>query len=282
MCLHLGAGFCWPCRGVAYSVGRTFPVPLGAAGTCPLLQDIAFFDGNNTGQLTSRMTSDAAAMVNPMRTLLNTLLANVMTLVGGLVMCFITSWRLSMVAFTSMGPVIYATQEYAKWSRNVNRQIWDALAKANSIATEAFTNVRTVRAFSTEMCEVGKYHQATAEALRMGIKDAVAGAGTYAFTNYVDLFATVLVLWYGGHVVMGHDRHLTVGNLITFQLYWNMLNTAYKGLNDIINSFTRAAGAAQRVISLMELKPDIDPFSGRERERERERSDELERQREVR
>lgn len=38
-------------------------------------QDIAFFDGNNTGSLTSRMAYDATAMVDPMRTFLNTLLS---------------------------------------------------------------------------------------------------------------------------------------------------------------------------------------------------------------
>ena len=127
-----------------------------------------------------------------------------------------------------------------RWSRQINREIRDALAKANALATEAFTNVRTVRAFSTEAKEVVGYQSATAEALAKGIKDAVAGAGTYAFTNYVDLGAGVLVLWYGGNVVMRHEG-LSMGDLITFQLYWTMLNSAWKGLNDVINSFTRAA-----------------------------------------
>jgi len=226
-----------------------------------IVQDIAFFDGNSTGQLTSRMTNDVTQMVNPMRTLLNTLLSNVLLLGGGLVMCFFTSWRLSMVAFTSMGPIVYATQLYARWSRSINREIYDDVAKANTIATEAFVNIRTVRAFSMEDAEKTKYLQATLDALQRGMRDAVVGAGAYAFTNYVDLGAGVLVLWYGGSVVMRKEG-LSVGNLITFQLYWNMLNDAWRGLNDIVNSFTRAAGAAQRVISLMELKPDIDSAFG--------------------
>ena len=225
-------------------------------------QDIAFFDGNDTGQLTSRMTNDANAMVDPMKTLLNTLLANLVTLVGGLVLCFVTSWRLSIVAFTTMGPMMYVTQEYAKWSAGVNKRIWDALARANAIATEAFTNVRTVRAFSTEGTEVGKYRRATAEALRMGIRDAFAGAGAFTFTSYLELFSTVLVLWYGGRLAIRHDRDFTLGKLITFHLYWYMMNTAYRGLNDVIGSLTQAAGAAQRVLVLMDLRPDIDPFSG--------------------
>ena len=52
-----------------------------------------------------------------------------------------------------------------------------------------------------------------------------------------------------------------------FQLYWNMLNNAYKSLLDIVTSFTRAAGAAQRVFALLDSLPDIDIHAGRRVER---------------
>ena len=54
----------------------------------------------------------------------------------------------------------------------------------------------------------------------------------------------------------------TLGKLITFQLYWGMINNAYQALNGVISSLTRAGGAATRVISLLESLPDIDPSLG--------------------
>ncbi len=70
-----------------------------------------------------------------------------------------------------------------------------------------------------------------------------------ALTRYLDLFAGVLILGYGGMVAMdGGSGALTPGQLVTFQLYWAMVNSGYKSLNNVINSFTRAAGAAQRVV----------------------------------
>ena len=44
--------------------------------------------------------------------------------------------------------------------------------------------------------------------------------------------------------------------------YWNMINTSIQALNDMVNNFTRAAGAAERVLSLDDLEPDIDIGSG--------------------
>mmetsp|Transcript_2144 Transcript_2144/g.4280 ORF Transcript_2144/g.4280 Transcript_2144/m.4280 type:complete len:596 (-) Transcript_2144:143-1930(-) len=225
-------------------------------------QDIAFFDGTSTGQLTARLTNDANAMVAPIRTMLNSLVTNVIYVVGGLVMCFYTSWKLSILAFTSISPIIYLTGMYADWSKTVNKEIWSALGDANAVATEAICNIRTVRAFSTERLESAKYENSVYRALSKGIKDALVGGGTYFITNGLDLGAGALILWYGGRVAMSDPDQLSVGELVTFQLYWNMINNGYKQLNNMVNSFTRAAGAAQRVVSLMENLPDIDTDAG--------------------
>eukprot|EP00953_Heterococcus_sp_UTEX-ZZ885_P026055 14116-Heterococcus_DN1.PRE.1 len=217
-----------------------------------LSADVAFHDGNSSGSLTSRLSQDVSAMVSPCTTMLGTLFSNIVLLFGGVIMCFATSWRLSMLAFTTVAPIIQITQAYASFSRKLNRDIYAALAEASGLATEALSNVRTVKAFSTEQFEMDRYNQATSVALKKGIKDAVAGAGAYTINNYLDLSASVLILFYGGHLVMEHDERLTAGKLISYQLYWNLINSSYQQLVNIVTSFTRAAGAAQRVFSLLD------------------------------
>lgn len=44
---------------------------------------------------------------------------------------------------------------------------------------------------------------------------------------------------------------------VTFQLYWGMFNGSYKSLQNVVTSFTRAAGSALRVLSLVDSAPDI-------------------------
>jgi ABC-type bacteriocin/lantibiotic exporter with double-glycine peptidase domain len=116
---------------------------------------------------------------------------------------------------------------------------------------QALTNIRTVRAFGNEPNEIAKFRAATGSALKQSIKNAIASAGTYALTNYVDLGTTVLLLWYGGLLVLGHDD-MTLGSLIKFQLYWSLVNTAFSSIVSNINSFTSASAAAARVLTLMD------------------------------
>eukprot|EP01105_Mastigella_eilhardi_P013870 TRINITY_DN3160_c0_g1_i4.p1 TRINITY_DN3160_c0_g1~~TRINITY_DN3160_c0_g1_i4.p1 ORF type:complete len:703 (-),score=174.85 TRINITY_DN3160_c0_g1_i4:879-2987(-) len=227
-----------------------------------LHQDIAFFDGITSGEVTSRLAWDTEEMLSPAEGLLTSLMSSLISLVGGLFMCLLTSWRLSILAFTTVGPICLVTHIYAKWSKHVNKEIWAAHGDANSTATQAISNIRTVRAFSMEERELTKYLRATAEALAKRVKDSFVSAGAVAITNFVDLSIGILILWYGGGVAMNNSELLTVGNLLTFQLYWNLLNTAYNTLVSQMSRLTRAGGAAQRVMGLLENLPDIDPDSG--------------------
>lgn len=227
-----------------------------------LAQDIAFFDGMRTGDLQQRTASDVQRTASPLFSALPTLLANVILLVGGVVMCFATSWRLSMLAFTTVLPIMHVTRSYAKWSSNINRQIVQDFSDGNAIANEAITNVRTVRAVSSEDFERARYRETLNKGFAKGVKDAAIGSLATFFNSGLDLFAGVLILWYGGSIAMEPAGEISVGDLITYQLYYNMMNNSIQSLSGVLNAFTRAAGAAERVLSVIDLPPDIDPKAG--------------------
>jgi len=144
-------------------------------------------------------------------------------LFGGVAFCYWKSYRLSMLAFVTVGPIMYLWDLYAQWSKRLNRQMLSAWAEGNSIASQALSHVRTVKAFGTEEREMGRYKEANKEALRAGVKDAWGNGLTSALTSYLDLGTGVLILFYGGILVM--DGEMSVGELVTFQLFWNMMNT---------------------------------------------------------
>eukprot|EP00038_Savillea_parva_P030911 m.81314 g.81314 ORF g.81314 m.81314 type:complete len:1003 (+) comp9403_c0_seq1:317-3325(+) len=223
-------------------------------------QDVAYFDQARTGDLISRLSGDVSALVQPIQSMIGTVIASSIQLIGGIFMCFHTCWRLSMLAFVTVAPMMYLTDQYARWSRQLMYQYWEALGEANGKASEALNNVRTVKAFSTEWKELSSYIKSTGDALRKNLTDALGSAATTLLTSYLDLGGTVLILWYGGDLTMAGE--VTVGTLVAFRLYWGMINSNYKSLMQVLNSFTRAGGAAQRVLSLLDAAPDIDIDAG--------------------
>jgi hypothetical protein len=67
-------------------------------------QDIAFFDGMSTGQLTARLGQDLNQTLQPLNGAISQMLQCLLALSGGLFMCLFVSWKLSMLAFTSIFP----------------------------------------------------------------------------------------------------------------------------------------------------------------------------------
>lgn len=231
--------------------------------------DISFFDTMHTGQLTSRLSNDSSQMVSPLQTLINDLLANLLLLGGGMIMAFKTSWKLSILALTIVPPITYCYRQYAQWARKVNYSIYCAYGEAQTTATEAIQNIRTVRGFSTEAHEAGKFDDSISTALKHGIKNAYVSASVTAFSTYMNLGTAVLILWYGGTLVCeSHEQAMTTGMLITFQLYWNMMNNAFISLGNVFNDLIRSSSAAERVFSIIDARPEVDPDEGEQVRRE--------------
>ena len=64
--------------------------------------------------------------------------------------------------------------------------------------------------------------------------------------NYLNLASSLLVLGYGGYLVLtsstsstSTSKPLQSGDLITFQLYWSMIKGAFQAIINILNQFTK-------------------------------------------
>lgn len=225
-----------------------------------LSQDVAFYDGTESGQLLSRLTVDLDLMMSPIQSSLSSLLSNILILFGGLIMCYVKSYRLSMLAFVTIGPISYMWEQYAQWSKGLAREMLSFWAQGNGIASQALSNIRTVKAFGCEEQVLGKYSDTNGHALHCGIKDAWGNGVTSALTGYLDLGTGVLILYFGGLLV--YRGEMSVGELVTFQLFWNMMNNSYQSLQGLITSFTRSAAGAEKVFAMWDSDPDIDPKKG--------------------
>jgi ATP-binding cassette subfamily B protein len=227
-----------------------------------LQQDVAYFDGTESGHLISRLTNDLDLMMSPIQSSLADLLRNILIMVGGLAFCFYKSYKLSMLAFVTIGPISYLWESYAVWSRGLAREMLSFWGEGNSIAAQALSHIRTVKAFGCEDVVLQRYSDTNQLALHCGIKDAWGNGVTSALTNYLDLGAGVLILYYGGLLV--YRGEMSVGDLVTYQLFWNMMNNAYQGLQGLITSFTRSAAGAEKIFSMWDSHPSIDPRNGQD------------------
>ena len=114
-------------------------------------------------------------MMQPLGSVINGVIGSSIRLVGGLFMCFYTSFELTILSLTIVGPIIYITNRYAAWSRAKIFDQRSVTGDANSVVVETFNNIQTVKTFSTEKMEYKRYNDFNKLALEKGIKVALLG-----------------------------------------------------------------------------------------------------------
>eukprot|EP00435_Cladocopium_sp_Y103_P016128 s1556_g4.t1 len=142
------------------------------AGVCHVCanasQDIAFYDNAMTGQMTSRLTNDMRQALSPVAIIMNTFVANIVMLVAGFSICLHASWRLTILAFTVLTPVatrhkcgreeaVHISAHFSAWAAKLMASQYTFLADAQGCATQALTNIRTVRMFGARTMEEEKF-----------------------------------------------------------------------------------------------------------------------------
>jgi len=221
-----------------------------------LQQDMAFYDNAMSGRLTSRLTNDLMQAINPIPTLVNSILANIVTLVTGLAVCLSTSWRLTVLAFVFLAPVVYINGLYNRWARGKQAQRFTYIADANSCATQALGNIRTVMFSGAEKYEQDRHAKHLKDMLSNALVAARGQAGNVFMSNALQQGASVLVLFYGGRLSL-EKSGFEAGSIWTFILLWNRLSSAFQSLNQNINEPVKSMSAAQRVFEIIDLEPDI-------------------------
>lgn len=219
-------------------------------------QDIAFYDNAMTGQLNSRLNNDLRQAVSPVSIIINSFLANIVVLLAGFFVCFQASWKLTVLAFSILAPMMHITTEFSKWASGLLATQYTYLADAQGSATQALTNIRTVHAFSAQGVEQGNFELHTKKSMAVGLRSAWGMGGADLLSGLVQQAAAFIVLYYGGHLALGHNGP-DVGTIITFTYLWGNLSGAFKSLNNNLNQPVKAMSAGQRVFEILDLQPDI-------------------------
>lgn len=74
-----------------------------------------------------------------------------------MVILFIYSYKLTLCTTAILAPIFCMTPIYGKFIKKINKDISDGKAASSNVAEEAMSNIRTVKAFSTEDHECKKY-----------------------------------------------------------------------------------------------------------------------------
>jgi ATP-binding cassette subfamily B protein len=215
----------------------------------------SFYERTRTGEVISRLTNDTAAIENVVGGVFSFALRSLVLLVGGLVMMFVTSVKLSLLVICVIPLVMAPIVLLGRRVRKLSREATDRVADASAYVDETLHEVRTVQAYAHEPVDrvsFGKYAEAI---FNVGATKARIQGALIAAVIVLAFGAIGVILWVGGRDVI--QGVLTPGALSAFVFYAIIVANASAAVSEMYGELMRAAGASERLSELLETPADI-------------------------
>ena len=219
--------------------------------------DLAFHDRARSGELVSRLTSDATQMKSAVGTSVSVALRNIFMFAGASVMMVVTSPALSGAVLLAIPFVVLPLIIFGRQVRERSRVAQDVLADASAMASEAIGAVRTVQAHTAEARLAGRFRQAAEASFEAARQSIIARALLTSFAIFVIFSSVVLVLWYGANAVVAGN--MTAGELGQFLLYAVFAAGALGEVSQVVGEVAQAVGAADRLCGLLKVEVTVLP-----------------------
>lgn len=220
----------------------------------------SFYDRARTGDLMSRVTADTEVLSQFFGRAGVIVLTNALFLLGVLGVLFSWNWRLGLIYLAIAPLMMLAIRVYAARVQPVMGRVRRALGDLGSALQATLANIVIVKIFGREEFEEKRFDRASDQYLTASLESVKIQSLWMPFVNVLMGFGMGLVLWLGGYSVI--QGAVTLGTLVAFTTYINMLLRPVRQTGMMTNIVMRSLAAAERIFEVLDTEPDIKDAPG--------------------
>ena len=214
----------------------------------------AFHDHAQTGQLMARSATDIQA-VNQFLVMIPITISNIITMIAVTTILLLTNWRLAIAALIALPLINVFAKQFSSRVHPASMELQAELADLATVVEETITGIRVVKGFGAEAIQYDRLVEQSSRVYDRSIRLARIRAVFNPFLDFLPAVGLVAVLWYGGRQVL--EGHLSLGELVAFNVYVFMLIPPLRMTGMLIAQAQRAVAAAERIDQILRTAPAI-------------------------
>jgi ATP-binding cassette subfamily B protein len=216
-----------------------------------------FYEDNRSSEIQSRLTADTTLLQSVIGSSLSLFLRNLLMVIGGIVLLFVTNPKLTSIVVVALPLVIAPILIFGRRVRNLSRLSQDRIADIGSYVSETLGQIKTVQAYNHQAQDERRFAVTVEEAFNTARKRIFQRAWLITLVIVLVLGAVGVMLWVGGMDVIA--GRISAGELAAFVFYSLIVGSAFGTLSEVIGELQRAAGAAERIAELLRSENIILP-----------------------
>ncbi|KAL2348926.1 hypothetical protein Fmac_002926 [Flemingia macrophylla] len=164
-----------------------------------LKNEIAWFDdtNNTSSMLSSQLETDATLLRTIVVDRSTILLQNIGLVVASFIIAFILNWRITLVVIATYPLIISGHISEKLFMKGYGGNLSKAYLKANMLAGEAVSNIRTVAAFCSEEKVLNLYSNELVDPSKRSFQRGQIAGIFYGISQFFIFSSYGLALWYG-------------------------------------------------------------------------------------
>lgn len=207
------------------------------------------------GVTISRVFSDVGVINELLSQGLITLVGDIVTLTGIVIVMVQMNARLALYSFTVLPVMVIATTIFARHAKQAFRETRATNAEVVGDLAESLNGMRVIQAFGQESMSQERFDE-----VNRANRDANVNAMRLSFifmpvVGLLSTAATAIVLFFGGRAVATEE--LTLGIVVAFLSYVTRFFTPIRELSQLYTTMQSAMAGGERVLALLDTVPAV-------------------------
>uniref|UniRef100_A0A0C9RIA8 TSA: Wollemia nobilis Ref_Wollemi_Transcript_18635_3947 transcribed RNA sequence n=1 Tax=Wollemia nobilis TaxID=56998 RepID=A0A0C9RIA8_9CONI len=224
-----------------------------------LRNEVGWFDDNdnNSGVVSSRLASDATMVKILVVDRLTILIQNASLIITALTIAFIEQWRITLVVMATYPLLVIAQMSERFFMEGYAGNLSKAYLKANMVAAEAVSNIRTVAAFCAEEKVIDLFSRQLEEPRKRSFRRGQIAGICYGTAQFCMFSSYGLALWYSSTLI--RDYKASFGSVMkTFMV---LIVTALSMAESLAMApdIIKGTEAVSSVFEIVDRKSEIPP-----------------------
>ena len=214
-----------------------------------------------TGELISRTVNDIDVIQNVLVHHSLNILLYVLTALGLTWKMFDLNWQLALIVCTVAPLVGVAMGLFGERIKNITNLIQAKIADISSLVQETISGIRTVKSFSREDYEIGRFRQEGERNFHVSMRRALVEAIQEPVVEVLAFLGILTVIWYGARCVMVGT--IDLGKATAFVTTIFLLREPVVGLSRVYGHWQQAIASSERIFEIMDKSSETEEKSGK-------------------
>ena len=215
---------------------------------------VKYFDITHSGDLTSRLLNDTEQVQDSIANVIPGMIREGFKAVSLLVVLYIDNWKLALVATAVLPLATYPIVHFGRTMKKIGRKRQLSIAGLTTKMQEALTNLKLIKAFSTEKKEFEEFEKKSDELLNIKLEAIKIDEATSPLMEFIGSIGVAFLIWIGGYIVF--EGMLTVGGFFSFLAALFMLYRPIRILAKSNNKINSSLASVERIFEIIDSQKE--------------------------